>query len=246
MLDILFARTFLIVGMMRCLTAVTAKVNRYFETAFEMWATFIISLLLLFLIFGFAGSYPLNIIIVAAFSLVIGWEIGPAIEHFGTRYKLRMHLKDRGVVLKKGEKATEQQIQEFSAAFDRDTYHKEWQNIIFQAVMGTALAIVSTASVVFFTDIDFGFLGGFLLISLIILIMMNLINIIFIKSKFVSLMRAYVGAVIFTLYLLYDFNRLEKFAGDESWATAIEISVNIYLDIINLFMDLLEILSESN
>jgi len=112
--------------------------------------------------------------------------------------------------------------------------------------MGTALAIVSTASVVFFTDIDFGFLGGFLLISLIILIMMNLINIIFIKSKFVSLMRAYVGAVIFTLYLLYDFNRLEKFAGDESWATAIEISVNIYLDIINLFMDLLEILSESN
>jgi len=231
MLDILFARTFLIVGMMLCLTAVTAKVNRYFETAFEMWATFIISLLLLFLIFGFAGSYPLNIIIVAAFSLVIGWEIGPAIEHFGTRYKLRMHLKDRGVVLKKGEKATEQQIQEFSAAFDRDTYHKEWQNIIFQAVMGTALAIVSTASVVFF---------------LIILIMMNLINIIFIKSKFVSLMRAYVGAVIFTLYLLYDFNRLEKFAGDESWATAIEISVNIYLDIINLFMDLLEILSESN
>lgn len=168
MLDILFARTFLIVGMMLCLTAVTAKVNRYFETAFEMWATFIISLLLLFLIFGFAGSYPLNIIIVAAFSLVIGWEIGPAIEHFGTRYKLRMHLKDRGVVLKKGEKATEQQIQEFSAAFDRDTYHKEWQNIIFQAVMGTALAIVSTASVVFFTDIDFGFLGGFLLISLII------------------------------------------------------------------------------
>ena len=98
----------------------------------------------------------------------------------------------------------------------------------------------------FFTDIDFGFLGGFLLISLTILIMMSLINIIFIKSKFVSLIRAYVGAVIFTLYLLYDFNRLEKFAGDESWATAIEISVNIYLDIINLFMDLLEILSESN
>ena len=34
MLDILFARTFLIAGMMLCLTAGTAKVNRYFETAF--------------------------------------------------------------------------------------------------------------------------------------------------------------------------------------------------------------------
>ena len=31
MLDILFARTFLIVGMMLCLTAVTAQVNLYFD-----------------------------------------------------------------------------------------------------------------------------------------------------------------------------------------------------------------------
>lgn len=50
------------------------------------------------------------------------------------------------------------------------------------------------------------------------------------------------GAIIFTLYLLYDFNQLEKKAGDESWSTA----VNIYLDIINLFFDLLEILAETD
>ena len=35
-------------------------------------------------------------------------------------------------------------------------------------------------------------------------------------------------------------------AGDESWGTAIDIAVNIYLDIINLFLDLLEILAESD
>jgi len=35
-------------------------------------------------------------------------------------------------------------------------------------------------------------------------------------------------------------------AGDESWGTAIDVAVNIYLDIINLFLDLLEILSESD
>jgi len=35
-------------------------------------------------------------------------------------------------------------------------------------------------------------------------------------------------------------------AGDESWETAIDVAVNIYLDIINLFLDLLEILSESD
>ena len=68
----------------------------------------------------------------------------------------------------------------------------------------------------------------------------------FLRSKMVSLIRAYIGAVIFTLYLLYDFNQLEKKAGDESWGTAIDISVNIYLDIINLFLDLLEILAEAD
>ena len=33
-------------------------------------------------------------------------------------------------------------------------------------------------------------------------------------------------------------------AGDESWSTAIKIAVNLYLDIINLFLDLLQILAE--
>jgi len=246
MIDILFARTFLIVGGMLLLTAFTAKINRFFETSFEMWSTIIISFLLLFLILGFSDVFPLNLFLVAAFSLVVGWQIGPAIEHFGMRYKLRMHLKDNGIILKKGEHATPEQLQNFENSFDKNAYHKEWQNIIFQAVLGTALAVISTASVVYFTSIDFSFLGMFLFISLIILIIMGLINVIFIKSKLFSLVRAYIGAVIFTLYLLYDFDRLKNNMGDESWETAIDISVNIYLDIINLFLDLLEILAESN
>lgn len=246
MLNILFARTFVIVGGMLILTAITAKLNRFFETAFEMWSTIIISFLLLFLILGFSDSYPVNILLVASYSLVVGWMIGPAIEHFGLRYKLRTHLKDQGTPLKKGENATLEQLERFESSFDKNAYHKEWQNVIFLAVLGTATAVISTAAIVFLTDIDFGFLGGFLFISLIILIIMGLINIFFIRSKLFSLIRAYIGAVIFTLYLLYDFDRLQKHAGDESWSTAIDISVSIYLDIINLFLDLLEILAESN
>ena len=111
--------------------------------------------------------------------------------------------------------------------------------------MGTAVAVIATACVVFTTDMSFDFLGGFLFIALLMLVVMGLINAFFIKSKMVSLVKAYMGAIVFTLYLLYDFNQLEKKAGDESWATAVNISVNIYLDIINLFMDLLEILVEN-
>ena len=56
------------------------------------------------------------------------------------------------------------------------------------------------------------------------------------------------GIVLFTFYLIYDFNRLEKAMarGDESWGTAVDLAVNIYLDIINLFLLILEALSESN
>ena len=34
-------------------------------------------------------------------------------------------------------------------------------------------------------------------------------------------------------------------AGDDSWSTAVQIAVSLYLDIINLFLDILYILAES-
>jgi FtsH-binding integral membrane protein len=246
MVDILFARTFMIVGAMLILTAITAKRNRVFETSAEMWITVIATFALLFAVMGFADQFPLNLILVAAFSLVIGWSIGPTIEHFGTRFKLRKFLKDKGTPLKKAGTATPEQLAEFNNSFDKLDYHKEWQNIVTLAFLGTALAVIVTAGVVFTTDMNFDFLGGFLFIALLILVVMGLVNAFFIKSQMVSLVKAYVGAIIFTLYLLYDFNQLEKKAGDESWATAVHISVNIYLDIINLFLDLLQILSEAD
>ena len=245
MIDILFAKTFFIVGSMLCLTAVTAKYNRYFETAYEAWATILITFLLLFLIFGFSETYPLNLIIVAAFALVMGWMIGPTIEIIGENFQLRKYLRDKGEPLESGKVATPEQIAEFKSAFDVSHYHKQWQNIIFQAVLGTALAVLLAASLVFLTNIDFGFLEGFLFISLVILLIMSALNAFVFRSRFLLLLRAYAGAILFSLYLLFDFGRLKKSAGDDSWSTAIELSVAIYIDIINLFIDLLIILAES-
>lgn len=236
----------MIVGAMLILTAITAYKNRIFETSVELWATVISSFVLLFAIMAFSDQFPLNLILVAAFSLVMGWSIGPTIEHFGGRFKMRKFLKDKGTPLKKGGTATPEQLAEFNSSFDKTTYHNDWQKTVTLAVLGTALAVIGTASLVFTTNINFDFLGGFLFIALLLLIVMGLVNAIFIRSHLVSLVRSYVGALIFTFYLLYDFNQLEKKAGDESWSTAINISVNIYLDIINLFLDLLEILAETD
>ena len=126
-----------------------------------------------------------------------------------------------------------------------DRYSQEWQNIVFQALMGTTLAVIITAGINYVADIDFGFLGPVLFILLIALIVIEMSNALVFKSSRRRLLQSYFGVCIFTFYLIYDFNQLEKAiaSGETSWAIAVDIAVNLYLDIINLFIDLLEILA---
>lgn len=127
-----------------------------------------------------------------------------------------------------------------------DRYSQEWQNIVFQTLMGITMAIILTAGINYLTDIDFGSLGPVLFILLISLIVIGISNAYVFKSSRRRLLQSYFGVCLFTFYLIYDFNRLEKAiaSGDTSWAVAVDIAVNIYLDIINLFIRLLEILAD--
>ena len=127
---------------------------------------------------------------------------------------------------------------------DIDSYSEKWQNIVFQALIATTLSVFLTLLVVYITDYDFGFLGIFLFISLFSVIIIELLNYFIFKSTSFRKITACVGIIIFTLYLVYDFNRLEKAVaqGDESWGTAVKIAMALYLDIINLFAYILELL----
>ncbi len=128
---------------------------------------------------------------------------------------------------------------------DIESYSEKWQNIVFQALIATTLSVFLTLLVVYITDYDFGFLGIFLFISLFSVIIIELLNYFIFKSTSFRKITACVGIIIFTLYLVYDFNRLEKAVaqGDESWGTAVKIAMALYLDIINLFAYILELLS---
>lgn len=129
-----------------------------------------------------------------------------------------------------------------------DKYNQEWQNVVFQAMAGTTLAVIIAGTIVAYVPTDFSFLSTFLLISLLALIVVEGLNTFIFKSERRRVFYSYFGIMIFSLYLIYDFNYLEKAiaAGDHSWGTAVKIAVNLYLDIINLFLDLLEIFAESN
>ena len=105
-----------------------------------------------------------------------------------------------------------------------------------------------TAAIVYFSDTDFGFLGSFLFFALLGLVIVRLLKEWVIKDSSFSMIQTSIGIIIFTFYLIYDFNRLEKAMaqGDESWGRAVDLAVSIYLDIVNLFLLILELLSESN
>ena len=129
-----------------------------------------------------------------------------------------------------------------------DRYNQEWQNVVFQAMTGTTLAVIIAGAIVAYVPTDFSFLGIFLWIALLALIVVEFQNAFIFKSQRRRIIYSYCGIVVFSLYLIYDFNYLEKAiaAGDNSWGTAVRIAVNLYLDIINLFLDLLQILAESD
>ena len=129
-----------------------------------------------------------------------------------------------------------------------DRYNQEWQNVVFQAMVGTTLAVIIAGTIVAFIPTDFSFLGIFLWIALLALIVVEILNAFVFKSERRRILYSYCGVVIFSLYLIYDFNYLEKAiaAGDNSWGTAVYIAVNLYLDSIKVFIDLLEILASSD
>ena len=57
-----------------------------------------------------------------------------------------------------------------------DRYNQEWQNVVFQAMLGTTLAVIIAGSIVALVPTDFSFLGIFLWISLLALIFMEILN----------------------------------------------------------------------
>ena len=110
----------------------------------------------------------------------------------------------------------------------------------------TALIIFAAALIGTQTGIDFTFLDHGLSIALYLLIAAGLLRLFLSINGWVQRMMALSGIVVFTGYLLLDFYRLSQMSGDlkaNNWQSAMVLAINLYLDIINLFLDLLDWMS---
>ena len=279
--EVLFFKTFSLVGGMLLITSIGARINKAYETTMEAVLTIGGTFLTLFIVYSLRDDFPSNLLALVAFSFCIGWSMGPTITMFGERFKFRKYsqkigLKSKVVEKKKsfwGGKENKKtvfyykdspnkvfeydspelvkirnQFKEEVLSIDKDPYSQKWQNNVFFAMVATTLSVFMTAAIVYFSDTDFGVLGSFLFFALLGLIIVRLLKAWVIKDSSFSMIQTGIGIVIFTFYLIYDFNRLEKAMaqGDESWGTAVDLAVSIYLDIVNLFLLILEAMAENN
>lgn len=117
---------------------------------------------------------------------------------------------------------------------------------VLMAVGITAAVCLALTLFAFQTKYDFTMCGGFLLVSVVILLIFGIVAI-FVHNRIVSLVYASLGALIFSMYLVYDTQLM--LGGKHKYSLSPEeyvfAALNLYVDIINIFIYILTIIGAS-
>ena len=117
-------------------------------------------------------------------------------------------------------------------------YGRQQPGLIGQAAVLTIGAFGILTMYAFVSRRDFSAWGGFLIVGLWVLIGTMFLNFFF-QNNTVSLWLASVSVLLFSGLLVYDTWRLRNFYGPDEYVGA---AVQIYLDLLNMFMAILRIM----
>ncbi|WP_373084301.1 Bax inhibitor-1/YccA family protein [Zhongshania sp.] len=109
--------------------------------------------------------------------------------------------------------------------------------LVMQALGGTALVFFGLSAYVLTTRKDFSFLGGFLMIGLLVMVVASVANLFF-QVPAASLAISAAAVFIMSGLILFDTSRIIH-GGETNYIRA---TVALYLDIYNLFVHLLHLL----
>ncbi|MDR3393329.1 MAG: Bax inhibitor-1 family protein [Sulfuriferula sp.] len=109
--------------------------------------------------------------------------------------------------------------------------------LIGMAAGGTGAIFFTLATIATVTKKDFSYMGKFLMVGLVMLILASLANAFF-QIPAASLAISAIAIMIFAGYLLYDVSRIVQ-GGETNYVMA---TLAIYLDIYNIFVNLLNLL----
>merc|ERR1719187_2737263 len=121
-------------------------------------------------------------------------------------------------------------------------------NEVLMAVGVCAAIILALTIFAFQTKVDFTAMGGVLIAVLMVFFLFGLIALFLPQSRTLKLVYASIGAIIFSLYIIYDTQLMV--GGSHKYSLSPEeyvfAALNLYLDIINLFMYILQIIGNRN
>jgi modulator of FtsH protease len=109
--------------------------------------------------------------------------------------------------------------------------------LIGMAAGGTGLIFFSLATIATVTKKDFSFMGKFLFIGLILMVVASLANMFF-AIPVLSLTISAIAILIFSAYILFDISQIIH-GGETNYVMA---TMTLYLDIYNIFVNLLSLL----
>lgn len=109
--------------------------------------------------------------------------------------------------------------------------------LIGMAAGGTGAILLTMSTIAIVSKKDFGFLGQFLMVGLVMLILASIANIFF-QVPAASLAISAIAIMIFSGFLLFDVSRIVH-GGETNYIMA---TLSIYLDVYNIFVNLLNLL----
>lgn len=122
------------------------------------------------------------------------------------------------------------------------------QEIVFYAVLLTAVIVVALTLFAFQTKIDFTVFNGILFVATLVLCLFGFIAIFFKPDSPVHLVYSAIAALLFSAYIVVDTQMIVggKHKNQFSAEDYVLGAVVLYLDIINLFLHILNILDRLN
>ncbi|XP_075169960.1 N-methyl-D-aspartate receptor-associated protein isoform X2 [Haematobia irritans] len=117
---------------------------------------------------------------------------------------------------------------------------------ILMAVGITAAVCLALTLFAFQTKYDFTMCGGVLLVCMVVFVIFGIVAI-FLPGKIMTLVYSSIGALLFSVYLVYDTQLM--MGGSHKYSISPEeyifAALNLYLDIVNIFMYILAIIGSS-
>lgn len=114
---------------------------------------------------------------------------------------------------------------------------KNGAELVGMAAGGTGIIFFSLATLATVSKRDFSFMGKFLFIGLILLIVASLANMFF-QVTALALTISVIAILIFSAYILFDISQIVR-GGQTNYVMA---TMGLYLDIYNIFVNLLSLL----